>query len=449
MDKDEENRWQCPVLCKPFSNYTKIVAVIQNTRNEANVYSWEAYHELNVKTKNYVDLVSGLKFNKSKDVIILQDPDPASSLALSRDINNFKHIRTLRNEKASENDHSNIRLSVTASRIMDKVNKRKRDEEQKSKDKGIESEIANDSKKKSKIYTNELIIPVSKTSGKVSGSFTSTSQSIHYTNEIREATDEEIKQSLFQVMRQSRKKGYVQLNMNIGVIILELDCDICPRTCTNFIGLVELGKYNGCTFHRSIRNFMIQGGKPTDPNEKETSFWGDKDGFPDEFDERLKHNGQGVLSMANAGANTNKRQFFITYKSAPHLDRKHSVFGRVVKGIDVLQKMQEVPTGKDDRPKQDIKILNATALSNPVEEAKTKEDIRIQKLRGKNVKGSAKLNTAMELSSKTSQLERDHIGKYLPKSMVNQKRDEKSNQSRPPPPSQQNRKTTYGDFSGW
>jgi peptidyl-prolyl cis-trans isomerase-like protein 2 len=158
---------------------------------------------------------------------------------------------------------------------------------------------------------------------------------------------------------------------------LEIFCDIAPRTCTNFIGLVEAGKYNGSCAHRLIPNFMVQMGKPSGKDEKETSLWGEP--FVDEFDDRLKHDKPGVVSMANAGPGTNHRQFFITFRSTPHLDRKHSVFGRVVTGMDVLSKIEHVPTDDVDRPSETVKIIQATLIgSNPVQEAQAIESNRIQ-----------------------------------------------------------------------
>ena len=122
---------------------------------------------------------------------------------------------------------------------------------------------------------------------------------------------------------------------------------------------------------------MFQGGKPSEKGLAETSLWGDP--FGNEFDDRLKHVGSGVLSMANAGPGTNKRQFFITFKSAPHLDRKHSVFGRIIKGMNVLSAMESVATDKKDRPLDEIKIISAEVIYSPIEEAGKKERLRIQK----------------------------------------------------------------------
>jgi peptidyl-prolyl cis-trans isomerase B (cyclophilin B) len=116
-----------------------------------------------------------------------------------------------------------------------------------------------------------------------------------------------------------------------GEIRIQLHDDKAPETCANFEKLAGQGFYDGLTFHRVIADFMIQGGCP-----KGNGTGGPGYTFKDEFHADLKHDGPGVLSMANAGPNTNGSQFFITHVATPHLDGKHSVFGRVLEGQDVV-----------------------------------------------------------------------------------------------------------------
>jgi cyclophilin family peptidyl-prolyl cis-trans isomerase len=135
-----------------------------------------------------------------------------------------------------------------------------------------------------------------------------------------------------------------------GTFEVELFEDKAPITTANFIKLAEDGFYNGLIFHRVIPNFMIQGG---DPN-------GDGTGGPgynikDEFHPNLSHE-RGVLSMANAGPNTGGSQFFITTIKTDWLDGKHSVFGKVTKGMDVVDKISNVPKGAADKPVEDVVI---------------------------------------------------------------------------------------------
>lgn len=121
-----------------------------------------------------------------------------------------------------------------------------------------------------------------------------------------------------------------------GSIELDLHADKTPVTVANFVNLARRGFYDGVTFHRVIANFMIQGGDPTG-----TGSGGPGYRFEDEFDPSLKHDGPGVLSMANAGPGTNGSQFFITHLATPHLDGNHSVFGRVTAGQDVVDSIAQ------------------------------------------------------------------------------------------------------------
>ena len=121
-----------------------------------------------------------------------------------------------------------------------------------------------------------------------------------------------------------------------GTIKLKLFDDKTPKTVDNFVKLADKGFYNGLKFHRVIANFMIQTGCP-----EGTGRGGPGYKFKDEFHPDLKHDGPGVLSMANAGPNTNGSQFFITHVACPHLDGKHSVFGRVLEGQDVVNAIRQ------------------------------------------------------------------------------------------------------------
>lgn len=128
-----------------------------------------------------------------------------------------------------------------------------------------------------------------------------------------------------------------------GDIVVELYPDKVPLTVTNFLTLAKSGYYNGIKFHRIIADFMAQVGDPLTKDESKKSLWGTGGpGYtiPDEFDPSLKHDSEGILSMANAGANTGGSQFFITFEATPWLDGKHAVFGKVTSGMDVLRSLQ-------------------------------------------------------------------------------------------------------------
>lgn len=149
----------------------------------------------------------------------------------------------------------------------------------------------------------------------------------------------------------------------MGEFEIELYPKEAPETVWNFVNLAE-GKqktakegpfYNGLVFHRVIRGFMIQGGCPEGSGRGGPGYR-----FQDEFNSGLRHSGEGILSMANAGPGTNGSQFFITLGATPHLDGRHTVFGKVVRGMDVVKKIGDAPVGMQDRPKTDIKIEEVT-----------------------------------------------------------------------------------------
>ena len=140
-------------------------------------------------------------------------------------------------------------------------------------------------------------------------------------------------------------KPIAVIETNHGTFEIELFEDKAPITVKNFIDLAEKGFYDGLIFHRVIDGFMIQGG---DPNGMGTG--GPGYTIPDEFHKDLKHDSEGVLSMANAGPNTGGSQFFITLAATPWLDGHHSVFGKVVKGMDVVREIGKVDTDFQDKP---------------------------------------------------------------------------------------------------
>mmetsp|Transcript_21873 Transcript_21873/g.32743 ORF Transcript_21873/g.32743 Transcript_21873/m.32743 type:complete len:632 (-) Transcript_21873:104-1999(-) len=506
---NNKKTWQCPIMNKPFLNHTKIVAVKIKGTNRANVYSYEAYQTLNVKNKNYIDLIDGTKFHPTKDVIVLNDVDDGA-LAKLRDINNFVHLDTLRKNhqqnggSGQDGAGGGVNLSVSAKRIMDKLQskqKKQKEEEEKIKKRKQQEEneknddTGKDDYKKMKILTSDLGITYTK--GRASGSLTSTalpSASLSSTSDIREATEEEILTSLFDTMKKRKQKAFVRMYTNFGNMDIELQADIAPRTCMNFIGLVEKKWYDGTSFHRLIRNFMIQGGGSRTSstkkkkrktlngseggNDKEQSIWGRP--FQDEFDQRLKHVGPGVVSMANAGKDTNKCQFFITFKSAPHLDNKHSVFGKVVKGLNVLADLENVPCDKtNNRPLEDVYIEKMILFGdNPVADAEEiekkkilkriqeREKLSLERKESALGKSKERVSSTVSAGTKLSPSEKDvpKVGRYLQKKKKKKsqsdhgesaKKEDSSNDdvgnsfaipSRLPAAP---KKTTFGDFSGW
>jgi peptidyl-prolyl cis-trans isomerase A (cyclophilin A) len=163
---------------------------------------------------------------------------------------------------------------------------------------------------------------------------------------------------------------YARFDTSEGQFVIRLFEDKAPKTVENFVGLAEgtreytdprdnkkkTGKYyDGIVFHRVIDGFMIQGGDPLGQG-----IGGPGYKFADEFHPSLRHSKAGVMSMANAGPNTNGGQFFITLGPTPHLDNKHSVFGEVESGMDIVRKIGSTATGPRDRPLKDVVIKSVT-----------------------------------------------------------------------------------------
>ncbi|MBQ9377504.1 MAG: peptidylprolyl isomerase [Schwartzia sp.] len=151
---------------------------------------------------------------------------------------------------------------------------------------------------------------------------------------------------------------------SMGTFEIELFEDKAPKTTENFISLAEKGFYDGLIFHRVIDGFMIQGGDP-----KGNGTGGPGYTIPDEFHPDLRHDSEGILSMANAGPNTGGSQFFITLAKTPWLDGHHAVFGKVVRGMDVVKQIGHVETF-NDRPFVDVVIKKITIIDHLVEPEK-------------------------------------------------------------------------------
>lgn len=149
----------------------------------------------------------------------------------------------------------------------------------------------------------------------------------------------------------------VQIETTMGVIEAELFAKEAPKTVDNFVKLAEKGFYNGIIFHRVIPDFMIQTGDPTG-----TGMGGPGYQFEDEFSPKLRHDTAGILSMANAGPNTNGSQFFITVAATPWLDNRHAIFGRVTKGLEVAEQISMVNRDRRDKPVKEIKMTKVTII---------------------------------------------------------------------------------------
>ncbi len=253
------------------------------------------------------------------------------------------------------------------------------------------------------------------------------------------------------VARKAARKAYVALHTSHGDLNLQLHADIVPRAAENFLLLCARGFYDGVSFHRSIRNFMIQGGDPTGTGSGGQSAWGRP--FADEFTSKLQHSGRGVLSMANSGPHSNGSQFFLMFKSAPHLDNKHTVFGTVVGGAEtVLSAMERVPTDKEDRPLEPITIRSVTIFDNPFDDAPPEEAAAEEAAEEEEEQGQWWSNPAGAKHALVAQ--HAGVGKFVaalkpsaaaaPPQQQQQRQEEAPAAKRAKPAA-----GGFGDFSGW
>ena len=162
---------------------------------------------------------------------------------------------------------------------------------------------------------------------------------------------------LFMNNAYAQNESIVVLETNQGSIELKLMPEVAPKTCENFIGLVKQGFYDGIIFHRVIPGFMIQSGDPTGTGRGGESIWGTA--FEDEVNLEIKFNKPGLLAMANSGPNTNRSQFFITTAATAWLNMKHTIFGEVISGYNVVQKIEQAPGDQSNKPLSEQKILRA------------------------------------------------------------------------------------------
>ncbi|XP_054153558.1 RING-type E3 ubiquitin-protein ligase PPIL2-like [Oppia nitens] len=400
---NNDGQRHCPVLYKVFTQNSHLVAI----RTTGNVFSYEAVQELNLKAKHMKDLVSDEPFTK-KDIITIQDPKDISKF----NITNFYHIRnqlSLVDSDDEDKKDSKLRFVNNETKATLKELSELEEKTKKKSDKNLDK--SKDTK--AVAVKGDKFNSAHYSTGAVAASFTSTAMDPVWSKlEPAILTDDAI------LYPKIKKKGYVRFVTNFGDLNLELYCDQTPKTCHNFLKLCKSEYYNDNIFHRLIKNFMIQSGDPTGTGKGGQSAFGQP--FDDEIKPQFSHEGRGVLSMANSGPNTNKSQFFITFRSCKHLDKKHTIFGRVVGGLEVLDKMERTKTDAKDRPLDEIKILRTPIFVDPFQEI---ED-QISKER-EEMDGEEKRNKEKELRAKsrttTQELKpiRKGIGAFIDLSVLN------------------------------
>nr|AAD01617.2 cyclophilin-16 [Onchocerca volvulus] len=181
----------------------------------------------------------------------------------------------------------------------------------------------------------------------------------------------------------TRTSGKVCMKTTVGDIDIELWSKECPLACRNFIQLCMEGYYNGTIFHRIIRDFIVQGGDPTGTGEGGESIY--TTSFKNEFHQRLKFNRRGLVGMASGNDGMNGSQFFFTLNATPDLDKKHTLFGKIVGNtLFNMLRLGECETGNDDKPLRTQKILQVEILSNPFNDIVPREKKKDKKEKRKD-----------------------------------------------------------------
>ena len=375
VHRNADGRLACPVTGKVFTEHSRIAMVCTS----GNVYAMEALETLCFAPKNFRDLLTDEPF-KRDDVVLLQDPTSEAWLK-AHDTSAFYHRRmpaggsgggagggsggTGSSSGAAGGvmlGRSAVPAPVGGSGVVHANDATRRVlEDVAARGGAVGAAAAAAGMKRSRDDAGLRPEGVhatgagERTTGRMAASFTSSGVSVVTRNEVAPETAEERRARRWRAVAAGGKKALVRIVTTRGNLNCELAADLAPRTVDNFLTLARAGAYNGPIFHRLIRNFMVQGGDPTGTGTGGASAWGAP--FRDEFHPKLTHGERGVLSMANSGPDSNRSQFFITFKSAPHLDRKHSVFGRVVGGLEVLRDIETAPVDAKDRPTEDIRIL--------------------------------------------------------------------------------------------
>lgn len=449
--RNDEDQYVDPVTFKVLTDNTHVVAIRHG--DSANVFAYDTIERLNIKTKMWRDLLSDEEFSR-KDILTLQDPQNLES----RDLSSFKYIQDdedsgIRKENPDINTAA-LGSSVRVLKAKEAVAKARGQRTALPPNFNAEQKVTPASSSASgtpSAPSKPKKIPYNasnRTSGLAAASLTSTGFTPHTSADRALLSEEEY------LLKRGRvkEKGYVRLFTSLGDLTLELYPEYAPKAVYNFVRLCQSGFYDGIIFHRNIRNFMIQTGDETGTGRGGKSIWGKS--FEDEFEGPLKHDSRGILSMANKGKNTNSSQFFIVYRSSPHLDRKHTIFGRVVEGLDVLDLLEEIPVDSNDRPKEQVKIVKAVVFVDPFENFLKKQQ-EAEKEKGRSYK-----EVADDRTTWTGKRILDDgsiedgggvgVGKYLKKPQWNDTRETEFDDTAEPARKKSKVGTGgFGNFEGW
>ncbi|CAI2338406.1 unnamed protein product [Caenorhabditis sp. 36 PRJEB53466] len=371
FDKGEDGKFRCPVTFRTFTDHSHILAIATT----GNVYSYEAIQELNLKRNHLKDLLTDVPFTRA-DIIDLQDPNHLEKFNMEQFLHDPKfYIRRM----------NNACKSVLDQLEKDYVPKK--------------NEVEEDS-------TADAINAAHYSQGKVAAGFTSTVMAPVTNNKAAVLDDDTVRYN------RVKKNGFVRLVTNFGALNLELYCQKAPKACENFITHCSNGYYNNTKFHRLIKNFMLQGGDPTGTGHGGESIWGKP--FADEFISGMSHDQRGVLSMANKGSNTNGSQFFITFRPCKYLDRKHTIFGRLVGGLENLTTIEKLDTEEGtDVPTVPLVIMRAEVFVDPFEEAEKEVQAERAEILKNTSKDTASLASKKEKEAAKPKAVGTGVGKYM------------------------------------
>ncbi|KAJ5757501.1 uncharacterized protein N7511_006195 [Penicillium nucicola] len=370
--KNEDGDYVDPVTFKILTDNTHIVAL----RNTGNVFAWDTVERLNIKGKLWHDLVTDEEFSR-KDIITLQDPQNIES----RNLSSFNYIKEgeagLVEEQQASGSVNTAALGNAAKILKAKeaVAKARLERSQQAGSaaagsKALSKTGAANSTTKTGGLQGGKPTPYNAakfTTGKAAASFTSTGLTPHTSAELALLSEEEYMLKRGRV----KAKAYARIVTTSGHLNLELYPEYAPKAVWNFIQLAKKGYYKDVPFHRNIKGFMLQGGDPTGTGRGGESIWGKY--FADEFEGPLKHDARGTLSMANKGKNTNSSQFFIAYRALPHLNLKHTIFGRIIDDPTpssvTLNALESHPVeSSTNRPTPDVRIKDITVFVDPFED---------------------------------------------------------------------------------
>jgi len=263
-----------------------------------------------------------------------------------------------------------------------------------------------------------------------------------------------------------KRRAYVRVVTSLGggSLNLELYCEKAPKTCYNFLMLAKAGKYDNCLFHRLVPGFMVQTGDPTGTGAGGESYWGQP--FRDEYDLKgaATHDSRGTLAMANKGSATNGSQWYITFRPTPHLDKKHTVFGKLVGGEDVLDTIEKIPVKTGERPVKPIRITQIVIYQDPFEEYKKRQAKKLARQQaGDSSGGDQRQNEkqkddvnwfGLKVGSNTAAFGTGDsgaggVGKYLNLQMKRPQAEISTNGDTMSDEPKKKRKIGFGDFENW